>query len=160
MARMTIGRYVIGACVAAAVVACTPGAPPPPSGSNGPFPGAVIIQVSLLKYPPTQSPSGLVAGYNNDDLTIPVGTVVQFHNEDNFTHTASSLGTSGFPQTNPLKEPARSQSGTDLAQSGWSSGDLLANAYSQPLTASQPGTYFYGCFFHYLTPMRGRIVVR
>ena len=157
---MTFGRVLIPACVAAAVVACTPGAPPPPSGSNGPFPGAVIIQVSLLKYGPSQSPSGIVAGYNNDNLTIPVGSIVQFHNQDSFTHTASSVGTSGFPSGNPLKEHARTQSGTDLAQQGWSSGDLGPNAYSQPLTASQAGTYFYGCFFHYSTPMRGRIVVQ
>ena len=157
---MTIGRSIFWLGVLAMVVACTPGAPPPPSGTQGAVPGAVIIQVSLLKYPPTQSPSGVVAGYSNDDLTIPAGTIVQFHNQDSFTHTASSVGTSGFPSGNPLNEHARTQSGTDLAQSGWSSGDLAPNAYSQPLVASAPGTYFYGCFFHYNTPMRGRIVVQ
>ena len=52
------------------------------------------------------------------------------------------------------------RSGSDLSQAGWSSGDLGADAYSQPLTASKPGKYYYGCFFHYNTPMRGLITVQ
>ena len=158
MARMTIGKSMFVGGAVAMLVACTPGAPPPPSGPQGAVPGAVIIQVSLLKYGPTQTPDGVVAGYSNDNLTIPVGTVVQFHNQDNFTHTASSVGTSGFG--NPPGAQAQTQSGSDLAQSGWSSGVLGPNAYSQALTASTPGTYYYGCFFHFNTPMRGRIVVQ
>src|SRR5579871_857231 len=104
MARMTIGKWALAAMggVVALLVACTPGAPPPPSGSQGAMPGAVIIEVSLLKYGPSQTPDGTVAGYNNDNLTVPAGTIIQFHNQDSFTHTASSVGTSGFPSGNPL----------------------------------------------------------
>ena len=119
-----------------------------------------MIQVSLINYGPKQSANGVVAGYNSDNLTVPVGTVIQFHNQDTFTHTASSLGTNGFPKGDPLTTQARTRSGSDLAQAGWSTGDLNPDAYSQPITASTPGTYYYGCFFHYQTPMRGWITVQ
>lgn len=153
-------RGLLTVCVAAALAGCTPGAPPPPSGAQGPVPGAVIINVSLLTYAPQPSAHGTVAGYSSDTLVVHVGAIIQFHNQDNFTHTASFLGTSGFPSGDPLNNAARTQSGTDLSQTGWSSGDLGAGAYSQPLTASVGGTYYYGCFFHYQTPMRGWITVQ
>jgi plastocyanin len=156
---MRYARALFAVCAVAVLASCTPGAPPPPAGS-GAVPGAVIINVSLLTYAPKPSVNGIVAGYNSDALTVPVGTVIQFHNQDSFTHTGSFLGTNGFPSGNPLKNQARTRSGTDLSQAGWSTGDLSPNAYSQPLTASRAGTYYYGCFFHYPTPMRGWITVR
>lgn len=142
------------------LVACTPGAPPTPGGAQALVPGAVVIQVSLIKYQQQQTQFGTVAGYDNANLTVHVGAVIQFHNQDSFTHTASSVGTSGFPSGSPLTDKARTQSGSDLSQPAWSSGDLQPDAYSQPFHATTPGTYFYGCFFHYNTPMRGVITVQ
>ena len=160
MRRMRNPRGLILACLMTMLVACTPGAPSPPGGSQALVPGAVVIQVSLIKYQPQQTKYGTVAGYDNADLTVPVGAVVQFHNQDSFTHTASSVGTNGFPSGSPLTDKARTPSGSDLSQADWSSGDLGPDGYSQPFKASTPGTYFYGCFFHYNTPMRGVITVQ
>ena len=154
-------KGLIGVCLAAvALVACTPGAPPPPTGGSGPIPGAVIIEVSLLKYPPIPTKDGPVAGYNNANLTIPVGTIVQFHNQDSFNHTASFVSFTSFPNNNPLTSGAKTQSGKDLFVAGWSTGDIAPNAYSQPLLASVPGKVYYGCFYHYGSPMRGKITVQ
>jgi plastocyanin len=160
MRRMRTPQGLVLACLMTMLVACTPGAQSPPGGSQALVPGAVVIQVSLIKYQPQQTKYGTVAGYDNDDLTVHVGAVVQFHNQDGFTHTASSVGTNGFPSGSPLTDKARTQAGSDLAQADWSSGDLGPDAYSQPFKASTPGTYFYGCFFHYNTPMRGVITVQ
>jgi plastocyanin len=57
-----------------------------------------------------------------------------------------------------LGASALQQFGDRLSQ-GWSGGTLQASTVSQPLLADQPGTYLYGCFFHYGAPMRGVIVV-
>lgn len=159
MPRMRTPGGLVAACLVATLVACTPGAPSPPQGAQGLVPGAVVVQVSLIKYQPQQTPLGEVAGYDNADLTVHVGAVIQFHNQDTFSHTASSVGTSGFP-SNPHLANALTPSGSDLSQPNWSSGELQPNGYSQPFHATTPGTYYYGCYFHYNTPMRGWITVQ
>ena len=147
--------------VAALSSACTPGAATTPSGaSRAPISGAVVVHVSLLKYGPLSTAFGTVAGYSPDPLTVPVGSIVQFVNDDNFTHTASSVGSSGFPAGNPLSSVAQTPSGVDLASPAWSSGNIAGGSLSQGFTASTPGTYYYGCFYHFGSPMRGVIVVQ
>lgn len=139
--------------------ACTPGAPSAPNGSVRS--GAVVIHASFGKFI-VQSQYGLLSSYSPNPLVVSRGTVVQFVNDDNFDHTATGLGTSGFPQSGP-GVVAQSRSGNDLAQPNWSSGVLTGGAASQTFNASTPGTYYYGCFFHYGTPgspMRGVIVVQ
>jgi plastocyanin len=138
---------------------CTPGAVSSPAGAN--LSGnAAIIHVSLLKFAPKQSPYGTVAGYSPNVLTIQHGSTVQFINDDNFSHTATSVGTTGFPPGNPFGGGALTQSGTDLAQANWSTGSLQGSTASQTFSANTPGTYYFGCFYHYATPMRGVIVVQ
>lgn len=139
--------------------ACTPGAVNAPA-SIGVSGKAVIIHVSLLKYAKQSSPYGEVAGYSPNVLTIQHGSTLQFVNDDNFSHTASSVGESGFPSGDPFGNSTLTQSGKDLADPNWSSGLLQGNTASQTLTTNTPGTYYYGCFFHYATPMRGVIVVQ
>ena len=138
---------------------CTPGAPAAPSSSLQA--GATVIHIGLGKFGPTQTQYGVVADYSPNPLIVPRGTVIQFVNDDGFDHTASSLGQGGFPPVGPPAS-AQNRSGTDLAQAGWSSGNLAGGAVSQTFTASTTGTYFYGCFYHYglSTPMRGVIVVQ
>jgi plastocyanin len=150
------------AAVLLAVIAaagCTPGSATGGSGGSVAL-GAVIVHVSLLNYGPHGSQYGTVAGYSPNPLIVSVGSTVQFINDDNFTHTASSVGQNGFPSGNPLGQAALNRSGTDLAQLKWSSGALAGGTPSQVFTASVPGTYYFGCFFHYSTPMRGVIVVQ
>lgn len=138
---------------------CTPGAVGALSG-NGIAGGSTIIHVSLLKFAKHSSQYGDVAGYSPNVLTVQSGATVQFVNDDGFSHTASSVGTSGFPSGNPFSNSALTQSGKDLADANWSTGSLQGGAASQTFTTNTPGTYYFGCFYHYNTPMRGVIVVQ
>jgi len=148
----------LSACFAVAAFGCTPGATSAPTSAV--LSGAVVIHVSLGKYV-VQTQYGQVGGYSKNPLTIARGTVVQFVNDDSFGHTASSVGTTGFPKNGP-GAGSLNQSGSDFAQAGWSTGELQGGSVSQAFTAATPGTYFYGCFFHYSsqTPMRGVIIVQ
>ena len=140
--------------------ACTPGAPSAPPGGMAGAPGTLVIEASLISYKPMGTPNGVVAGYNPASATVARGTVIQFHNQDNFNHTATFIGTTGFPTTSPFTSAALTPSGNDLSSPGWSTGDMPGGAFSRSFTASVPGTHFYGCFFHYTIPMRGFITVQ
>jgi len=139
--------------------ACTPGAATAPTGGSGAISNAIVIHVSLLKYMPTSSAYGQIAGYSPNPITVPKGSVVQFVNDDNFLHTATFVSTTAFTP-GPLPLSSTSASGSDLATPGWSSGDLQGGTFSQGFTASTSGTYYYGCYHHYGSPMRGVIVVQ
>jgi plastocyanin len=143
--------------IAAALAACTPGAISAPGGNVAAT--GMVVGESLFKYAQTSSKFGPVGGFNPTVIDVASGTVLQFHNEDSFPHTASAIGTSGFPTGNPLTITAEMKSGTDVSQAGWSSGVLLANSFSQPLSTSHVGTFYFGCFYHYPL-MRGVIVVQ
>jgi plastocyanin len=144
----------VGLLAAIALGACTPGAVVPAGGSAG-----TTIDVNLTLHPQSATPYGTSGGYAPAVTTVAVGTSVRFVNSDGFAHTATSLGTAGFPAGSPFGSPALQQSGATLS-SGWTSGALAAGTGSQALLADAPGTYFYGCFFHYGAPMRAAIVVR
>jgi plastocyanin len=147
---------IFSAC--AGISACTPGAATNPTGSNAQVNGAIVVHVSLLKYGSVSSPYGTLGGFSPNPLTVTHGSVVQFVNDDNFAHTASSVGTSGFAN-GPLASSTQNVSGSDLATANWSSGVLQGAAFSQALIASTPGTYYYQCFFHY-AQMHGVIIVQ
>ena len=90
--------------------------------------------------------------------SVAVGTTLRFLNTDGFTHTSSSFAGSAFPAASPLGNGALASFGGTLS-GGWSSGNLAAGSASQVLLADAPGTYLFGCFYHYAAPMRGAIVV-
>jgi plastocyanin len=91
--------------------------------------------------------------------TVPVGTFVRFTNSDGFAHTATSIAGNTFPSAYPFTSAALQQSGATLS-GGFSSGNLVAGATSQTLLADKAGTYMFGCFYHYGTPMRAVIIVQ
>jgi plastocyanin len=142
-----------------AVAACTPGAPGALTSSLQS--GTVVIHLGLTRYGATHTQYGVVSGYSPNPLVVTHGAVIQFENDDPFGHTASFVGTTGFPAAGP-PIAAETQHGTDIDQPGWSTGELVGGAISRPFTVSTPGTYYYGCFHHYsLTPpMRGVIIVQ
>jgi plastocyanin len=137
---------------------CTAGAPPAGSGS-GPAPGGATIDVSLTASTVVATAYGSSGGYAPAVTTLALGTTLRFVNRDSFAHTATSLGGTAFPAAAPFAAAALVPSGERLS-SGWSSGTLAAGGVSPPLLADAPGTYLYGCFFHYGAPMRAAIVVR
>jgi plastocyanin len=126
---------------------CTFGAPS--ATSVAPTASAQTIAVNLTSF---------LTGYSPDVLTVTTGTRVQFVNTDSFAHTATSIAGTAFPDASPFDGTALTASGSALS-SAWSSGNLVAGAASPVFVADTPGTYLFGCFYHYSHPMRGQIVV-
>jgi plastocyanin len=147
----------VAVSVALVLGACTAGGIPTSSGGSG----GVTIDVSLTQYgQPKQTPYGSSLGYSSTVTTIAVGTELHFVNVDSFAHTASLIpGATTFPSGSPFKGSALTQTGTTLS-SKWTSGAMQPNESSQTLTADQPGTYLFGCFFHYGAGMRAAIVAQ
>jgi plastocyanin len=149
--------------VALLCVACTPGSfGIASSGSATGITGQIVtIDVDLTRDPSGSTPGGTGAGYAPLVTTLAVGDGVRFHNSDGFAHTATAVpgDPPAFPTAYPFARAALNQSGTRLSD-GFSSGNLTAGSMSQTLLADQPGTYLFGCFYHYGSPMRASIVVR
>ncbi len=137
--------------------ACTAGGIPSSSGGSG----GVTIDVSLTQFgQPSQTPYGSSLGYRPAITTVAVGTQLHFVNIDTFAHTATLIpGATKFPSGSPFGAGALTQTGTTLS-SKWSSGAMQPNGSSQTITADQPGTYLFGCFFHYGGGMRAVIVAQ
>lgn len=136
---------------------CTPGAPAAPTSTGAP--AAVTIDINLTLHAAGASPFGTLGGYAPPVTTIAVGSTIRFTNSDGFAHTATMISGATFPNGSPFSVAAQTQSGTSLSQP-WSSGTLGAGASSQALVVNSAGTYLYGCFFHYGSPMRGVIVAQ
>jgi plastocyanin len=157
--------YTRLALLAALLTACTPGAittnPSQSAGTGRPGAQTVIIDVSLTLHGAQALAQGEAAGYAPLVTTVAVGNLVQFTNSDGFANTATLIPqATTFPAGSPFHASAQTQSGTLLSQP-WSSGTLQnAGAQSQPILVDKPGTYLYGCFFHYGSPMRGVIVAQ
>lgn len=142
-----------------ALAACTPnGVAATSNGSSG---GGVphTIDVSLTAHAPVSTPYGQSGGYAPPVTMAKVGDTIQFHNSDSFAHTATEIPkATTFPSGSPFGISALDQRGSTLS-GGFSSGALQPGATSQTIRADKPGTYLFGCFFHYGSPMRGAIVV-
>ena len=136
---------------------CTPGASAAVTGGGVTGP-VTTIDVDLTNDPGGSTPAGAGAGYKPLVTTVAVGTSVRFNNSDGFHHTATSIAATTFPSAYPFTGSAVNQSGATLS-GGFSSGSLDPGASSQALLADKPGTYLFGCFYHYGTPMRATIVV-
>lgn len=134
------------------LVSCTPGAVTPLSSSIGGGGASVTtIDVNLTQH---------VDGYAPDVTTVPVGSFIRFTNSDGFAHTATAIpGATSFPAGSPFSAAALTQSGTSIS-GAWTSGSLSAGASSQTILVDRAGTYLFGCFYHYGSPMRGTIVAQ
>ena len=146
---------LLATCVLAA---CTPGAQAAGSGTPG-TQAAVTVDVSLTAFPSAATAYGDGAGYAPDVANVALGTTIRFVNVDAFAHTATSIRATAFPATSPFDASALATSGATLS-GGFTTGALAAGDGSQLVLADAPGTYLFGCFFHYTAPMRGAIVVR
>jgi plastocyanin len=139
--------------------ACTPnGIGTSAGGGSG---GGVthVVDVNLTLNQPISTPYGQSGGMKPPILTVKVGDSIIFMNSDGFAHTSTSLGSSAtFPANGPGVS-ALNQGGKTLS-GGWTSGAMQAGSSSQTVSADKPGTYLYGCFFHYGAPMRGAIVAQ
>ena len=136
---------------------CTPGATVAPAGGGGP--AASTIDINLTVHAAGASPYGTLAGYAAPVTTVAVGSTIRFINSDSFAHTATVIAASTFPSGSPFTASAQTQGGATIS-SAWSTGTLQAGVSSQTLLVDTAGTYLYGCFFHYGSPMRGAIVAQ
>ncbi len=146
--------------IVAALAGCTPGGTLP-SSSAGAMGIAQItkIDVSLSAFGLQSTPAGSALGFSPEVTTVRVGSGIQFVNVDNTSHTATAIvGATTFPATTPFTASAIDASSTANLSSSWSSGTLQAGASSQIFLVDRPGTYLFGCFFHYSGGMRGAIV--
>lgn len=138
----------------AALAACTPGGMFSGGGSGGGG-NVTTIDVNLTLHQ---------NGFSPDTVNVPVGSSIRFNNSDGFAHTATLIpGATTFPSGRPWDASVTSQipnSGPALLSQPWSSGALQAGSSSQVITVDTPGTYLYGCYFHYGAPMRGTIVAQ
>jgi plastocyanin len=131
--------------------------PPPSNGGGGTPPpgglGADTIGIALPNGMGTVNTQfGMVGGYTqstySQTLAFPPGTKVTIKNlASSDVHTLNVLSMSSFP-ANPALSSAAS-GGSTLAM-GWASGAIQPGS-SVTVTLSNPGTYFIGCAFHYIT---------
>jgi plastocyanin len=152
----------ICALAVAFLCACTPNGMLS-SQTGGASGGGQITKIDInltLHASPQQLAQGSAAGYAPVQTTVAVGSFVQFTNSDGFAHTATGItGATSFPASSPFSVSAQTQSGQAIS-GPWSSGALQAGQSSQLIRIDAPGTYLYGCFFHYGAPMRGAIVAQ
>jgi plastocyanin len=157
---MSRARYAY-ALALLAFAACTPGGAAM-TGSGGSGANVTTIDVNLTLSQPVGTPYGLSGGMTPPVTTVAVGSVIQFMNTDGFAHTATLIPPSDktFPAGSPFGISATTPSGNAISDANWSSGAMQGGARSQPITVDKPGTYLFGCFFHYGAPMRGAIVAQ
>jgi plastocyanin len=144
---------------------CTPGAASltPGSGGGGGGGGTLFtIDVNLTLHAPTAVPAGQSGGFAPPLTTVHVGDSIRFTNSDGtgINHTATlAPGVTTFPAGSPFSTAAQTLSGAAITD-GWSSGILSPGSSSQTIAVTAAGTYIYGCFYHYGSPMRGEIVAQ
>ncbi len=155
-------RYAL-ALALVILAGCTPGsfASHNAAGGGGASGSVTTIDIDLTTHPAGSSPAGTAAGYAPLVTTVAVGDSVRFTNSDGFPHTATSIpgNPPTFPTAYPFTSAALASSGATLS-GGFSTGSLQAGTTSQVLLADKAGTYVFGCFYHYGTPMRAVIVVQ
>lgn len=146
---------------ALSLAACTPNGIGVTSGGGGGGGGQLVtIDVNLTLNLPVQTPYGESGGMKPPVTNVNVGDSILFTNSDGFAHTATSIpNAQKFPNGSPFNQSATTQSGDNLS-GGWSSGAMQAGTSSQTIAVDKPGTYLFGCYFHYGAPMRGAIVAK
>ncbi len=153
-------KFALAAACAIVLAACTPNGTLVTSGGGASVASVTRINVSISAFGQQSTPAGLALGYSPIISNVTVGSGVQFVNVDNTSHTATAIpGSSTFPATSPFTLSATTQSGSALS-TGFSSGTLQPGSSSPVFLVDKPGTYLFGCFFHYSGTMRGEIVAQ
>ena len=141
----------LGGCTAGGVYASAGG----PSGVTS----VTTVDVSIAAFGTQTTPAGASLGFSPAVVTIPVGSGVRFVNVDNTNHTVTAIpGATTFPANTPFSAAALQPGASSDLAGAWGAGVLQPGGTSGVFVATSPGTYLYGCFFHYSGGMRGVIV--
>jgi plastocyanin len=140
---------------------CTAGGVNPASGAGASVSSVTTIDVSIAAFALESTPLGDARGFSPEVTNVSVGSGVRFLNVDNTEHTATSIpGTTVFPAASPFGVSALQPTANVGIAGSWGAGALEPGQMSQVFVVSQPGTYIYGCFFHYSGGMRGVIIAQ
>jgi len=134
-------------------------------GSSVSFDAPKIIYVGFTHAALPKSKYGPVAFYAPTNgptklITVKAGAKVAFLNDDTSRHTASGLGSTGFPKSFD-NTSGITRNGTAI-NSGltWSTGALNPGVTSQTFTVGPAGVYFFGCYYHYsISPAMRDVIV-
>jgi plastocyanin len=144
-----------------ALSGCTAGGVNPAAGGGASVTSVTTIDVSIAAFALESTPLGDARGFSPEVTNVSVGSGVQFVNVDNTEHTATSIpGATAFPAVSPFGVSALQPTANVGISGGWGAGALAPGQMSQVFVVNQPGTYIYGCFFHYSGGMRGMIVAK
>src|SRR5579871_3301124 len=129
-----------------------------PSPTPTPSGGPLVIHIGFQFGETTDPTYGPVWYYSPNDIAAGVvfvqhGSQVVFENDQpassNVQHTAGGFGSGGFPSYDDNQNPF-TQTGTTIDSTlTWSTGILNPGQQSQVFTVGSPGTYYFGCAFHY-----------
>jgi plastocyanin len=140
---------------------CTAGGVNPTTGGGASVTSVTTIEVSIAAFALESTPLGDARGFSPEVTNVSVGSGVRFLNVDNTEHTATSIpGTTVFPAESPFGVSALQPTANVGVGGSWGAGALEPGEMSQVFVVNQPGTYIYGCFFHYSGGMRGVIVAK
>lgn len=148
------------ALCAALLTACTPNGVLVTNGGGGNVANVTRINVSISAFGQVSTPAGPALGFSPEITNVTVGSGVQFVNVDNTSHTATAIaGATSFPAVSPFTFSATQPASAPISGK-WSAGTMQAGTSSAVFAINQPGTYLYGCFFHYSGGMRGVIIAK
>jgi plastocyanin len=93
-------------------------------------------------------------------VTVAAGSKLVFESDANQPpHTASGLGSSGFPTTFDNTGGTNATGTTIDGGTSWSTGTLQSGTMSSVFTVGPPGDYYFGCFYHFVSSGMRDVIV-
>jgi plastocyanin len=117
-----------------------------------------IVQIGFGHSTTTDARFGMVSFYTGAlgssapaaVVSVVSGSKIVFQKDSSgIPHTASGLGSSGFPANFDNTGGTSATGSTIDGNTTWSTGTLQDGQLSTAFTVGPPGDYYFGCFFHY-----------
>jgi plastocyanin len=93
-------------------------------------------------------------------VTVAAGSKIVFESDSGQPpHTASGLGSSGFPTTFDNSGGTTATGSTIDGGTTWSTGTLQTGTMSSVFTVGPAGDYYFGCYYHYVSSAMRDVIV-